>query len=155
MWPPDVCQVTTGTNTSIFKYLWVTSHNYKVFTQLTQFYAPRIPCTPGSPVPQDPLYPRIPCTPESPVPLCLLICKTSLTASLTLGWLTLGSELTSSNYHRENYLAYFQKEEDLLLGTKEEIENLRPKTPPPKTRGTGRGRGMGRGGMGRGELFRH
>eukprot|EP00731_Ephydatia_muelleri_P025853 Em0017g936a len=71
------------------------------------------------------------------------------------GWLTLGSELTSSNYHRENYLAYFQKEEDLLLGTKEEIENLRPKTPPPKTRGTGRGRGMGRGGMGRGELFRH
>lgn len=115
---------------------------------------PRIPCTPGSPVPQNPLYPRIPCTPGSPVPqdpLCLLICKTSLTQ----GWLTLGSELTSSNYHRENYLAYFQKEEDLLLGTKEEIENLRPKTPPPKTRGTGRGRGMGRGGMGRGELFRH
>lgn len=66
------------------------------------------------------------------------------------GWLTLGSELTSSNYHRENYLAYFQKDEDLLLGTKEEIENLRPKTPPPKIRGTGRGRGMGRGGMCRG-----
>ena len=67
-----------------------------------------------------------------------------------LGWLTLGSELTSSNYHKENYLAYFQKEEDLLLGTREEIENLRPKTPPLKTRGTGRGRGMGRGGMARG-----
>ena len=65
---------------------------------------------------------------------------------LSAGWLTLGPSLTSSNFQKELYLSFFEGQDGNLLGYSEEIDNLRPKTPPPKTRG---GRG-GRGGIGRG-----
>ena len=51
-------------------------------------------------------------------------------------------------------MSFFEGENGFLLPQEEEIENLRPKTPPPKGRGVGRGGvsvGMGRGAiMGRG-----
>lgn len=63
------------------------------------------------------------------------------------GWLTLGDELTSSNYDRDLYSSYFNQT-NLTTGCTEEIERLRPKSPTPKD-GSGSGRG-GRGGRGRG-----
>lgn len=74
-----------------------------------------------------------------------------------LGWLTLGPNLSSSNFHKETYTSYFEGENGFLLKQTDEIESLRPKTPPPKGRGVGRGGGNitlqgvgGRGIMGRG-----
>ena len=72
------------------------------------------------------------------------------------GWLTIGPSLTSSNFSREVYQSYFDSGDGHLLKHSEEIEALRPKTPPPKGArgglGGGRGGGMrgGRGGRGRG-----
>ena len=67
------------------------------------------------------------------------------------GWLSIGPELTSSNYDRDIYLANFQSNESLTTGCSEEIERLRPKSPVNKNKGMGaqRGRG-GRGGPPRG-----
>ncbi|XP_003389688.1 PREDICTED: methyltransferase-like protein 14 homolog [Amphimedon queenslandica] len=75
-------------------------------------------------------------------------------ATVRPGWLTLGPNLSSSNYHKESYLANFTDESGgPLLKFDETIETLRPKTPPPKGRGIGRG-GLnvnpGMGGVGRG-----
>ncbi len=62
------------------------------------------------------------------------------------GWLTIGSEVTSSNYSQELYNSYFPGVDGFLLGQMDEIESRRPKTPPPRGgRGGGRGRGSGRG----------
>ena len=71
------------------------------------------------------------------------------------GWLTAGPGLTSSNFSREVYTTFFgSSPEAYLLKHSEEIETLRPKTPPPKGgRGGGvgvRGGRGGRGGRGRG-----
>ena len=86
------------------------------------------------------------------------------------GWLSLGSELTSSNYDKSYYQSMFPNEQSLTTGCSDEIERLRPKSPnrqgnqvgPPQggrgSRGGGPpgpprgGRGMrgDRGGMGRG-----
>ena len=78
------------------------------------------------------------------------------------GWLSIGPELTSSNFDAETYRNYFNQEPNgYLSGCPEEIERLRPKSPPPKNpdgnprggfggrgnpRGSGPSRGRGRGG---------
>ena len=59
------------------------------------------------------------------------------------GWLTLGPDLTMSNYDKMTYSSYFT-DGQLTTGCSERIESLRPKSPPPKA-GGGRGRGRGRG----------
>ena len=66
------------------------------------------------------------------------------------GWLTLGPDLTMSNYDKNAYSSYFG-DGQLTTGCSERIENLRPKSPPPKSGGRGRGRGgpRGRGGVDR------
>ena len=60
----------------------------------------------------------------------------------------MGPGLSSSNFHKETYLNFFEGENDFLLKHSEEIEVLRPKTPPPKGRGVGRGGGGGNMSMG-------
>ncbi|XP_074647986.1 N(6)-adenosine-methyltransferase non-catalytic subunit METTL14-like isoform X2 [Tubulanus polymorphus] len=72
------------------------------------------------------------------------------------GWLTIGPELTSSNFESEIYKGYFNKEVNgYLTGCSEEIERLRPKSPPPKINGQQSGRGgRGRGWSGRGNASR-
>jgi len=59
------------------------------------------------------------------------------------GWLTLGPDLSSSNYNKEKYSDFFA--EHAVIPNTDEIETLRPKSPPPKGAGRGRGRGMGGG----------
>lgn len=84
------------------------------------------------------------------------------------GWLSLGTELTSSNYDHNVYSGFFNKEPGIVTGCTEEIERLRPKSPQPKSKqgnnferggrgGPSRGRAMrGHGGMDRGSgpMFR-
>lgn len=65
------------------------------------------------------------------------------------GWLSIGPELTSSNYDREIFLKYFQNDTDLTTGFSEEIERLRPKSPVGKNKNMGPGgQNRGRGGRG-------
>eukprot|EP00118_Oscarella_pearsei_P003886 m.16141 g.16141 ORF g.16141 m.16141 type:complete len:456 (+) comp26756_c0_seq2:27-1394(+) len=52
------------------------------------------------------------------------------------GWLTLGPDLSSSNYSSEIYKGYFERPEDLVIGFHSEIESLRPKSPVPKGKAT-------------------
>ncbi|KAF0771529.1 N6-adenosine-methyltransferase non-catalytic subunit [Aphis craccivora] len=47
------------------------------------------------------------------------------------GWLTLGPELTNSNFNTEMYNGYFSNGQ-LTTGCTDRIEVLRPKSPPPK-----------------------
>jgi len=47
------------------------------------------------------------------------------------GWLTLGPELTNSNFNTEMYNGYFNNGQ-LTTGCTDRIEVLRPKSPPPK-----------------------
>ncbi|KAJ1206404.1 hypothetical protein NDU88_001809 [Pleurodeles waltl] len=75
------------------------------------------------------------------------------------GWLTVGPTLTNSNFNAETYASYFSDPNSALTGCTEEIERLRPKSPPPKLkadRGGGPSRGGGRGAasLGRGERGR-
>ncbi|XP_034229964.1 N6-adenosine-methyltransferase non-catalytic subunit [Thrips palmi] len=68
------------------------------------------------------------------------------------GWLTIGPELTNSNYNADLYNSYFSSGQ-LTSGCTERIEALRPKSPPPKGKGGPGGRGRGgpsRGGFSRG-----
>ncbi|XP_076318234.1 methyltransferase like 14 isoform X1 [Tachypleus tridentatus] len=82
------------------------------------------------------------------------------------GWLTIGPELTNSNFNSETYNAYFNKgPNEFLTGCTDRIEALRPKSPPPKGKGVGgtgssarggsvRGGSQSRGGSGgRGKVF--
>lgn len=65
-----------------------------------------------------------------------------------LGWLTVGPDLSSSNFSSETYNSYFNSSPtEYLVGDTPEIENLRPKSPKAKNKGDG---GKGRGGMGPG-----
>ena len=57
--------------------------------------------------------------------------------SLRKGWLIVGKDLTLSNYNKEVYEKYFEGPVNLegpeggrLLGTTDEIEMIRPKSPP-------------------------
>ncbi|XP_069700084.1 N6-adenosine-methyltransferase non-catalytic subunit [Periplaneta americana] len=68
------------------------------------------------------------------------------------GWLTVGPELTNSNFNAELYASYFSNGQ-ATTGCTERIEALRPKSPPPKGKGAPGGRGRGgpsRGGFSRG-----
>merc|ERR1712025_1184253 len=53
------------------------------------------------------------------------------------GWLTLGPDLTTSNYDAALYNSYFA-DGNLTTGCTDRIESLRPKSPPPKVGGRGR-----------------
>ncbi|XP_065356602.1 N6-adenosine-methyltransferase non-catalytic subunit [Calliphora vicina] len=69
-------------------------------------------------------------------------------SSIRPGWLTVGPELTNSNFNAELYQTYFA--EAPATGCTTRIESLRPKSPPANSkiiRGRGRGfpRGRGRG----------
>lgn len=71
------------------------------------------------------------------------------------GWVTVGPELTSSNYSAEQYHSNFsQAPEENLVGSTDTIEQLRPKSPPANKMkgqsGAGRGRGRGDSDSGRG-----
>nr|CAB3263766.1 methyltransferase-like protein 14 homolog [Phallusia mammillata] len=73
------------------------------------------------------------------------------------GWLTIGPDLMNSNFDRETFANHFRPAEDNpnahLTGCTEEIERLRPKTPPPRDKKNDRGghvNSAGRGGKGRG-----
>lgn len=57
------------------------------------------------------------------------------------GWLTVGHELTNSNFNSEMYANQFA--DDSTTGCTERIEQLRPKSPPAMSKGM-----RGRGGMG-------
>ncbi|XP_065663867.1 N6-adenosine-methyltransferase non-catalytic subunit-like [Hydra vulgaris] len=65
------------------------------------------------------------------------------------GWVTVGPDLTSSNYSSEQYNSFFSSTpEDYLVGSTDMIEQLRPKSPPAKIKNptvgnTTRGRGRG------------
>lgn len=49
------------------------------------------------------------------------------------GWLTVGPELTNSNFNTDIYKDYFSRNNtDYLTGCTDRIEALRPKSPPPK-----------------------
>ncbi|XP_014667821.1 PREDICTED: N6-adenosine-methyltransferase subunit METTL14-like isoform X3 [Priapulus caudatus] len=74
--------------------------------------------------------------------------------SIRNGWLTVGPDLTNSNFSAEKYKSYFVKSAtDHLTGCTDRIEALRPKSPPPKNKGGssgGGGRNSSRGGSFRG-----
>ncbi|KAM8842588.1 N(6)-adenosine-methyltransferase non-catalytic subunit METTL14 [Synchiropus picturatus] len=63
------------------------------------------------------------------------------------GWLTVGPTLTNSNFNPETYASYFALPNANLSGCTEEIERLRPKSPPSKLK-SDRGGGVPRGGRG-------
>ncbi|ELU02054.1 hypothetical protein CAPTEDRAFT_218111 [Capitella teleta] len=68
--------------------------------------------------------------------------------SIRPGWMTIGPDVTNTNYNAKTYNAYFNKTPDgFLTGCTEEIERLRPKSPPAKMKD---GKGSGRGGRGGG-----
>lgn len=65
------------------------------------------------------------------------------------GWLTVGPELTNTNFNADLYTSYFANGQ-ITTGCTERIEALRPKSPPPKGKVAGRGRGGFSRGRGRG-----
>lgn len=65
------------------------------------------------------------------------------------GWLTLGPELTNTNFNSDLYNSYFTAS-SLTTSCTERIEALRPKSPPPKGKGNSGGRGRGGFSRGRG-----
>ncbi|XP_037820969.1 N6-adenosine-methyltransferase non-catalytic subunit [Lucilia sericata] len=70
-------------------------------------------------------------------------------SSIRPGWLTVGPELTNSNFNAELYQTYFA--EAPATGCTTRIESLRPKSPPANSKIIrGRGRGFGPRGRGRG-----
>ncbi|XP_036328428.1 N6-adenosine-methyltransferase non-catalytic subunit [Rhagoletis pomonella] len=65
-------------------------------------------------------------------------------SSIRPGWLTVGPELTNSNFNSELYQTYFA--EAPATGCTSRIESLRPKSPPANSKALrGRGRGFPRG----------
>ncbi|XP_071952201.1 N(6)-adenosine-methyltransferase non-catalytic subunit METTL14-like [Antedon mediterranea] len=71
------------------------------------------------------------------------------------GWLTVGPKLSNTNFKPDTYRNYFT--ETIVTGCTDEIERLRPKSPPPKNKGQrgggprgGGNRGGPRGGGARG-----
>ena len=95
---------------------------------------------------------------NNPLPHLLPFLPPSLLPSLPpQGWLTIGPNLTSSNFKGELFQSFFEGTDGYLLQHSDDIEMLRPKTPPPKGVRGGRGgavrggrgaaRGRGRGGF--------
>ena len=63
------------------------------------------------------------------------------------GWLTIGPDLTRTNFNPDTYSGFFSGDPNAYLtGATEEIERLRPKSPPPKQKGSGGGGGYDVGG---------
>ena len=58
------------------------------------------------------------------------------------GWVTIGHDLTNSNFNAELYSSYFTDGRE-TTGCTERIEALRPKSPPNTSKGGGRPRGRG------------
>ncbi|XP_077290921.1 methyltransferase like 14 [Arctopsyche grandis] len=58
------------------------------------------------------------------------------------GWVTIGHDLTNSNFNAELYSSYFIDGRE-TTGCTERIEALRPKSPPNTSKGGGRPRGRG------------
>jgi hypothetical protein len=58
------------------------------------------------------------------------------------GWLTIGPELTNSNFNADLYASYFINN-NITTGCTERIEALRPKSPPPKGKGSSGGEAGG------------
>ena len=85
----------------------------------------------------------------------LILCRLHIfgrDSTIRPGWLTVGPELTNSNFNAELYASYFTNGQ-ATTGCTERIEALRPKSPPPKGKGAPGGRGRGgpsRGGFSRG-----
>jgi len=85
----------------------------------------------------------------------LILCRLHVfgrDSTIRPGWLTVGPELTNSNFNAELYASYFTNGQ-ATTGCTERIEALRPKSPPPKGKGAPGGRGRGgpsRGGFSRG-----
>eukprot|EP01106_Pelomyxa_sp_JSP_P014170 TRINITY_DN4433_c0_g1_i1.p1 TRINITY_DN4433_c0_g1~~TRINITY_DN4433_c0_g1_i1.p1 ORF type:complete len:120 (-),score=30.01 TRINITY_DN4433_c0_g1_i1:52-411(-) len=48
--------------------------------------------------------------------------------NIRAGWVTVGDKVSSSNYDAETYLAFFK--DGHYLKTTQEVESLRPKSPP-------------------------
>ena len=55
------------------------------------------------------------------------------------GWLTVGPSLTNSNFNADTFASFFPGELGHLMSCTEEIERLRPKSPPPKIKGVASG----------------
>uniref|UniRef100_A0A8C4Q511 N(6)-adenosine-methyltransferase non-catalytic subunit METTL14 n=1 Tax=Eptatretus burgeri TaxID=7764 RepID=A0A8C4Q511_EPTBU len=51
------------------------------------------------------------------------------------GWLTVGPSLTNSNFNADTFASFFTGEPGHLMSCTEEIERLRPKSPPLKMKG--------------------
>jgi len=68
-------------------------------------------------------------------------------SSIRPGWLTIGPDLSNSNYDWAGHQSYFS--DGVTTGCTERIEQLRPKSPPPKAGGRGGRGGRKRGGGGR------
>jgi len=64
------------------------------------------------------------------------------------GWLTVGPDLASTNFNPDTYSGFFSHDPSAYLtGATEEIERLRPKSPPPKVKGGGSGNVLGGSGV--------
>lgn len=50
------------------------------------------------------------------------------------GWLTVGPELSASNYDKATFKSWFEPPNALVTGCTERVEMLRPKSPPLKTK---------------------
>jgi len=56
--------------------------------------------------------------------------------SIRPGWLTVGPDLTSMNFNPDTYSGFFSRDPNAYLtGASDDIERLRPKSPPPKVKG--------------------
>jgi len=54
------------------------------------------------------------------------------------GWLTVGPDLTSTNFNPDTYAGFFSRDPNAYLtGVTDDIERLRPKSPPPKVKSGG------------------
>lgn len=53
-------------------------------------------------------------------------------STIRRGWLSLGPEISSSNFDKRVYKSYFEKSIENVENLTERIEQLRPKSPPPK-----------------------
>jgi len=53
-------------------------------------------------------------------------------STIRRGWLSVGSEISTSNFDKQTYKSYFEKPLPAPDNITERIEQLRPKSPPPK-----------------------
>jgi hypothetical protein len=53
-------------------------------------------------------------------------------STIRRGWLSVGSEISTSNFDKRIYKLYFETPLPVLENISERIEQLRPKSPPPK-----------------------